>query len=100
MPGRRRIGRIALILCLVYCFAIAFSAFFIAAEADHPCVGEGCPICHEIRSCLHLLSSVLLAGTGACVVFAYLKSSVRSVRFVAVYQSLLTLVSLKVKLSD
>ncbi len=32
-----------------------FSAFYIAAEADHDCSGGDCPICTCIRQCENLL---------------------------------------------
>ena len=34
---------------------VLFSAFYIAAEADHDCCGEDCPICACIRQCEHTL---------------------------------------------
>lgn len=35
----------ACVLCALLLFASLFSIFFIAAEANHDCVGEDCPIC-------------------------------------------------------
>jgi len=37
-------------LLLLFIFYIFTSSFFIVAEADHDCCGEGCPICHVIHT--------------------------------------------------
>ncbi len=36
-------------------FLVLFSAFCIAAEADHDCTGEDCPICACLRQCENTL---------------------------------------------
>ena len=40
-------------------FALLFSVFFIVSEADHNCIGEDCPICHQIQTCQKLLGTAL-----------------------------------------
>ncbi len=39
----------------------AFSAITIAAEADHHCCGEECPVCFELQQCV---ANMLLTGSG------------------------------------
>ncbi len=37
---------------------VLFSAFYIAAEANHDCTGEDCPICACIQQCENILRRV------------------------------------------
>lgn len=37
---------------------VLFSAFYIAAEANHDCTGEDCPICACIQQCENTLRGV------------------------------------------
>lgn len=49
-------------------FALIFSVFFVAVEADHECSGDHCAICHQIRICqtlLEQLSTAHAASAGA-----------------------------------
>ena len=41
-------------LSLLMLAVMLLSAFFIAADADHDCTGEDCPICECIEQCEHL----------------------------------------------
>ena len=50
-------GIIGLMMLVIF----LFSAFYIAAEADHDCCGENCPICTCLRECENTLRGV---GTG------------------------------------
>ena len=43
------------IMVLLMLVAMLFSAFYIAAEADHECMGEDCPICACIQQCENTL---------------------------------------------
>lgn len=46
-------------------FALFFSVFFVAAEADHDCGGEHCTICHQIQSVQKLLEQLSAAHTAS-----------------------------------
>ena len=48
----RLIAGITGLMMLVF---VLFSAFYIAAETDHECCGEDCPIC----ACVHLCENAL-----------------------------------------
>ena len=52
---------------------LLFSAAFIAAEADHDCAGENCPICAQIAVCQNILKTFSLAVCIAAfpAVFSY-----------------------------
>ncbi len=50
------------IMTLMMLIIVLFSVFFIAAEADHDCCGDDCPIC----ACIHLCENTLeQIGSGA-----------------------------------
>ena len=46
------------VLGLVMLLALLFFAVFIAAEAEHDCTGEDCPICAAIAACARLLDQL------------------------------------------
>ena len=80
-------------------FVVLISSFFVAAETNHDCTGEDCPICYEISVCQETVRKL----TFACAVFAaILLLSVCIVLPVAQSRPAVchTLISLKVKLSD
>ena len=98
MAKRSRI--LALVVAMAVLFVMLTSAFFIAAEADHNCDGDGCEICYQIDVCRAVLRGLALivitaalAAVGCVALrcdFAARQEQARSC----------TLVSLKVKLSD
>lgn len=56
MEKRKRI--FAALLTFAVCFVMLFSAFYIAAEANHDCIKENCPICYHISVCENTLKSL------------------------------------------
>lgn len=56
MPGHKRIT--AGIIVILMLFNLLFSAFYIAAEVDHDCTGEDCPICACIAQCESILHQI------------------------------------------
>ena len=89
-----------LLLTAAVCFAILFSLCFIAAEADHDCIGDGCPICCQLAVCDTVLKTLV------CVVISGLFSALL-VCFISVLSAFTqkhilntSPVCLKVKLSD
>ena len=84
---------------IVLCFAV-FSAFFIAAESDHDCTGNDCPICYQLSVCQSFLKNLCCAGTvaafTAALIYILCNVSARGTDICAA----LTLVSMKVKLSN
>ena len=96
--NRRRIA--AAVFCLLFCFALAFSIVFIAAEAHHDCTGDKCPICAEMQVCANLLhTGALITAAAAISAAVYLLLGPLLWAYDAPLFSF-TLVSLKVKLSD
>ena len=64
-------------------FALFFSVFFVAAEADHDCGSEHCTICHQIQSVqklLEQLSAAHTASAGEAVLGVYMLFCVRRTR--------------------
>ena len=79
---------------------VLFSAFYIAAEADHDCCGDDCPVCSCIRNCENTLRGI---GEGAALQL----SAVITVLFVLLIAAVLaaaipqeTPVSRKVRLNN
>ncbi len=97
----KRYTRILIATLAVLVLAVMLSSMiYIVAAADHDCRGEDCAVCLQIASCETFLKGLGLT-TAVAIVAVFLKYSQ--------YQSLLpspkqvcilTLVSLKVKLSN
>ena len=92
----------ALFTCVVLCFVIGMSSAFIIKESDHVCTGHGCQICVHIHQCEALLQNLgqVLLGIAAFLLLILNKFVVVISTFVIVFVIKLTLVTLKVKLSN
>ena len=98
MSKKNRI--VAILLAVTVLFVMLFSVCYIAAEANHDCTGEDCPICCQISLCENTLKSlgnaiaivIVAAFIGAFMLFLPTFSKKQVVH--------ITLVSLKVKLSN
>ena len=88
------------LLAAVLTVVMLSSAVYIAVEADHDCSGEDCAICHQISTCENLLRSLGFAGTAAAVTAAFTYTLCKAVLPCTEMIGTLTLVSLKVKLSN
>ena len=88
------------IMGLMMLFIVLFSAFYIAAEADHDCCGEDCPICACIHQCENTLRGI---GDGVTVRSAAVAPAILilfAAAFVIAAVSQDTLVSRKVRLNN
>ena len=98
---RKKRNRIAALLFAVTILVIMlYSAFFVAVEADHDCVGEGCPICYQVDACQNTLKSLSLAVCVTAVAVAFTYTLCRCISLCTDNAQRDTLVSLKVKLSN
>ena len=88
------------LLAAVLAVVMLFSAVYLAVEADHDCSGEDCAICHQIGVCENLLKSLGLAGAVAAVTAAFTYTMCKAILPCAETTDTLTLVALKVKLSN
>ena len=70
------------------------------SEADHDCSGEDCAICHQIGIYENLLKTLGLAGAAAAISAAFTYTVCRAILPCTETISTLTLVALKVKLSN
>ena len=99
MMGKTK--RILAMVMAVALFAVMLSsALFLAEEADHDCIGDGCQICLQMNLCrgvLKSLSLVLLAAVAALAVAYILWGDFRPSQG---SDGHITLVALKVKLSN
>ncbi len=89
-------GMLAMLLAVI----LFSSVLFIAVEANHDCIGDGCPICCQIQNCENLLKNLTAAVGAACLAAAALYAVCRLTACVSAPVSHLTLVHLKVKLSN
>ncbi len=55
---------LALLACAAFLIVTLFSVLFIVKEADHDCIGEGCPICVCIRNAEHTLEQLGMGSAG------------------------------------
>ncbi len=98
MVTKRRFA--AAILAALILVAATASLFIVVHEADHDCIGEGCPICAVVTVCQNTLKTLSVA----LAVFAAIAASVCfTVIFITVFNASFhneTPVSLKVKLLD
>lgn len=91
---------LALVMAAAILLIVLTSAFFVAAEANHDCIGGGCKICCQINVCctvlkalaLAVIAAVLTAAASRPLPFLFAGCRLSAPRY--------TLVSLKVKLSD
>ena len=91
---------IAAIMCFALLLVMASSAAYIVIEANHNCTGDGCPICHKIQICQQVLNTVGTALVKVAVSFGALFLLVAPVHTLFRAAKVVTLISLKVKLSD
>ena len=88
------------LLAVVLAFVMLSSVAYIAAESDHDCTGVDCAICHQINVCENLLKSIGLAGSAAAITAAFTYTMCKAILPCTEMIGTLTLVSLKVKLSN
>ena len=88
------------LLAAVLAVVMLSSAIYLAVEADHDCSGEDCAIFHQIGVCENLLKSLGLAGAAAAISAAFTYTVCRAILPCAEMNGTLTLVALKVKLSN
>ena len=88
------------LLAAVLAVVMLSSAVYLAVEANHDCSGEDCAICHQISVCENLLKSLGLAGAASAISAAFPQPVCRALLPCAETSGTLTLVALKVKLSN
>ena len=88
------------LLAAVLAVVMLSSAVYLAVEADHDCSGDDCAICRQISICENLLKSLGLAGAAAAVTAAFTYTMCKAILPCAEMTDTLTLVALKVKLSN
>ena len=88
------------LLAAVLAVVMLSSAIYIAVEANHDCSGDDCAICRQISICENLLKSLGLAGAAAAITAALPYTVCRAILPCAEMSGTLTLVALKVKLSN
>ena len=88
------------LLAAVLAVVMLSSAIYIAVEANHDCSGDDCAICRQISICENLLKSLGLAGAAVAITAAFTYTMCRAILPCTETSGTLTLVALKVKLSN
>lgn len=90
----------SLLLVIAVCFVMLFSAAYIITEADHDCSGEHCPTCYQLSVCIDSARKLCLAAFAVAVAAATIYTAVILICCATERYDGVTLVSLKVKLSN
>ena len=97
-------GKTKRILAMVMAFALfavmLSSALFLAEEIHHDCIGDGCQICLQMNLCRGILKSLSLALHAALAALAVSYILWGNFRPCQRSDGHVTLVTLKVKLSN
>ena len=88
------------LLAAVLAVVMLSSAVYLALESDHDCACENCAVCRQISACENLLKTLGLAGAAAAISAAFTYTVCRAILPRAEMNGTLTLVALKVKLSN
>lgn len=92
--------RFTLLACILLCVTIAFSLAFIAIESNHDCSEYDCQICFEIESCKVLLRSISYIPVFLLFSSPLILHTLFLYRSAAFRNKAVTLITLKVKLSN
>lgn len=99
MMGKTK--RILAMVMAVALFAVMLSsALFLAEEANHDCIGDGCQICLQLNLCRGILKSLSLAVHAALAALTVAYILWGDFRPCQGSDGHITLVALKVKLSN
>ena len=88
------------LLAAVLAVVMLSSAIYLAVEANHDCSGDDCAICRQISICENLLKTLGLAGAAAAITAVLTYTMCRAILPCTEMIGTLTLVALKVKLSN
>ena len=98
MAKNRRI--LAMLITVAILVVVFSSALFLAEEAHHDCIGDGCQICLQMNVCQGILKSLSLALHAAVAAFAVTYILYGNFWPCEESAGCATLVALKVKLSN
>lgn len=91
---------IAAITAIIVLVVMLSSAAYIAAEADHDCTGEHCPICQQISICENALKQFSLAAVALAIIAGLASICCLLAPMAIRAEEHATLITLKVKLSN
>ncbi len=88
------------VLAVLLAFVMLFSVLYVVLEADHECSGEDCAVCAQIRACMNLIRNLLPVAAVLTTAGLIDLSAERIGGVLCRVFSSITLISLKIKLSD
>lgn len=98
--GKKFATTIAAAICFVLLFALLLSSVFVALEAEHDCVGEGCLVCQAVSAIEKTLEKLFLALSFALAVGCLRLAGGAVCRLVLCHVPASNPVALRVKLSN
>lgn len=90
----------ALMLAIAVFSVMLLSVAFIIIQADHECLSENCLLCCQLAACQDCLKVLLLAWITIILALAAIRATAAYLPVYASGQSVRSLITLKVKLSD
>ncbi len=99
---RKRNAVAAVMITALILFVLLFSSFYMAAEADHDCSGEDCPVCVVLLQCQQAVKRISGSAPGTAVITLLLISAT-GIILLPVSDSFIsypTLVSRKIRLDN
>jgi len=92
---------LSLVLCLFLALSVLCSVAYLFVEAVHDCYGHGCPVCAQMGECVKALAGFAVGVASACFYAArHAGAACASVQRKSLWRESVTLVALKVKLSN
>lgn len=98
MQNKKRIIAISVLICFI--FTLLFSSAVVAIEGGHDCFVEQCPVCRAIETAQNLIDNISDAGKEKTCAPPMESADVVLITAVIACVVTITLVTLKVKLTD
>lgn len=97
-PAGRRCRALSIALSVALALTVLTASLFVARFALHDCPGDGCAVCQEISTSLHMIGQPGLEGTAGCLLAAGFLIAVAALTYVAPLFSAVTPISLRTRL--
>ena len=98
MTDKKHLVSFLLAICVT--IVMLFSVLYIAAESNHDCANDSCPICYQINVCEHTLKTLSTVVTAIDTMLTVSYWGRICMPICPNHNLLFTLVTLKVKLSN
>ncbi len=93
-------SKVAIVLAVLVGFFLMFAGLFVSVEAEHECIGEDCTICQVIDACEKIQDNLLAVVSTTTVIVALCFAVVAVLKLNSRVCGVISLVTLKTKISD